>query len=72
MKALPRLAGVLLGAGLAVNARAADLKIGFISSMSGPVSADVPFSVQPDSGCGLDKRSAVVIKLEKGQWKLVP
>jgi hypothetical protein len=61
MKALPRLAGVLPGAGL-----------GFISSMSGPVSADVPFSVQPDSACGLDKRSAVVIKLVKGQWKLVP
>ncbi|WP_280151467.1 ABC transporter substrate-binding protein [Piscinibacter sp. XHJ-5] len=30
------------------------------------------FSFQPNSAYGLDKRSAVVIKLEKGQWKLVP
>jgi hypothetical protein len=61
MQARPPLAGILPGAGL-----------GFISSMSGPVSADVPFSVQPDSACGLDKRSAVVIKPEKVQWTLVP
>jgi branched-chain amino acid transport system substrate-binding protein len=45
MKALPRLAGVLLGAGLALNTLAADLKIGFISSMSGPVSAlGIPYA----------------------------
>jgi branched-chain amino acid transport system substrate-binding protein len=30
------------------------------------------FSFQPNNAYGLDKRSAVVIKLEKGQWKLVP
>ena len=30
------------------------------------------FTFQPNDAYGLDKRSAVVIKLEKGQWKLVP
>jgi len=30
------------------------------------------FSFQPNNPYGLDRRSAVVIKLEKGQWKLVP
>jgi branched-chain amino acid transport system substrate-binding protein len=30
------------------------------------------FSFHPNEAYGLDKRSAVVIKLEKGQWKLVP
>lgn len=30
------------------------------------------FSFQPNKAYGLDQRSAVVIKLEKGQWKLVP
>ena len=30
------------------------------------------FSFKPGDAYGLDKRSAVVIRLEKGQWKLVP
>jgi branched-chain amino acid transport system substrate-binding protein len=30
------------------------------------------FTFKPNDPYGLDKRSAVVIKLEKGQWKLVP
>jgi branched-chain amino acid transport system substrate-binding protein len=30
------------------------------------------FSFKPNEPYGLDKRSAVVIKLDKGQWKLVP
>jgi branched-chain amino acid transport system substrate-binding protein len=30
------------------------------------------FSFHPNDAYGLDKRSAVVIKLEKGQWRLVP
>ena len=30
------------------------------------------FSFQPNEPYGLDKRSAVVIRLDKGQWKLVP
>jgi branched-chain amino acid transport system substrate-binding protein len=30
------------------------------------------FSFQPHNPYGLDKRSAVVIKLDKGQWKLAP
>lgn len=45
MKASIRIAATLLGAGLAWNAQAADLKIGFISSMSGPVSAlGIPYA----------------------------
>ncbi|HSV47967.1 MAG TPA: ABC transporter substrate-binding protein [Ramlibacter sp.] len=45
MTALPRFACAVLGAGLAFNALAADLKIGFISSMSGPVSAlGIPYA----------------------------
>ena len=30
------------------------------------------FSFQPNNAYGLDKRSAVVIQLDKGQWKLAP
>ena len=30
------------------------------------------FSFQANNAYGLDKRSVVVIKLDKGQWKLVP
>ncbi len=30
------------------------------------------FSFQPGNAYGLDKRSVVVIKLDKGQWKLLP
>ena len=30
------------------------------------------FTFKPNEPYGLDKRSAVVIKLDKGQWKLVP
>jgi branched-chain amino acid transport system substrate-binding protein len=30
------------------------------------------FTFRPNEPYGLDKRSAVVIKLDKGQWKLVP
>lgn len=45
MKASIRLAAALAGAGLAWSAQAADLKIGFISSMSGPVSAlGIPYA----------------------------
>jgi branched-chain amino acid transport system substrate-binding protein len=45
MKVLNRVAATLLGTGLALNAMAADLKIGFISSMSGPVSAlGIPYA----------------------------
>jgi branched-chain amino acid transport system substrate-binding protein len=39
MKTLHRLAATLVGAGLALNALAADLKVGFITSLSGPVSS---------------------------------
>ena len=39
MKALQRLAVAAAGAGLALNALAADLKVGFITSLSGPVSS---------------------------------
>ena len=39
MKAIKSLAAVALGAGLAMNALAADLKVGFITSLSGPVSS---------------------------------
>jgi branched-chain amino acid transport system substrate-binding protein len=39
MKAPLRIAGIALAAALALSAHAADLKVGFISSMSGPVSA---------------------------------
>jgi branched-chain amino acid transport system substrate-binding protein len=39
MKTMKSIAGVLLGAGLAFNALAADLKVGFITSLSGPVSS---------------------------------
>ena len=45
MKTSTRIATALLGAGLAFNALAADLKIGVISSMSGPVSAlGIPYA----------------------------
>jgi branched-chain amino acid transport system substrate-binding protein len=39
MKTLHRFAATLVGAGLALNALAADLKVGFITSLSGPVSS---------------------------------
>jgi branched-chain amino acid transport system substrate-binding protein len=39
MKTLHRLAATVVGAGLALNALAADLKVGFITSLSGPVSS---------------------------------
>lgn len=39
MKALQRIAVAAAGAGLALNALAADLKVGFITSLSGPVSS---------------------------------
>lgn len=39
MKAMHRVAATLVGAGLALNALAADLKVGFITSLSGPVSS---------------------------------
>ncbi|MBC5783758.1 ABC transporter substrate-binding protein [Ramlibacter sp. USB13] len=39
MKAMHRLAVALAGTGLALNALAADLKVGFITSLSGPVSS---------------------------------
>jgi len=39
MQAMKCIAGALLGAGLALNAVAADLKVGFITSLSGPVSS---------------------------------
>ncbi len=45
MKASIRIAGALLGAGLALNAVAADLKVGFITSLSGPVSSlGIPYA----------------------------
>jgi len=34
--------------------------------------SDGVFSFHANDAYGLDKRSVVVIKLEKGQWKLVP
>jgi branched-chain amino acid transport system substrate-binding protein len=39
MKSLHRIAAAVVGAGLALNALAADLKVGFITSLSGPVSS---------------------------------
>ena len=39
MKAMHRIAVALAGAGLALNTLAADLKVGFITSLSGPVSS---------------------------------
>jgi branched-chain amino acid transport system substrate-binding protein len=39
MKTMHRVAATLVGAGLALNALAADLKVGFITSLSGPVSS---------------------------------
>ncbi len=39
MHSLPRLAAIALAAGLGLSAAAADLKVGVISSLSGPVSA---------------------------------
>jgi branched-chain amino acid transport system substrate-binding protein len=30
------------------------------------------YNFKPNDAYGLDQRSAVVIKLDKGQWKLVP
>jgi branched-chain amino acid transport system substrate-binding protein len=30
------------------------------------------FTFKPNEPNGLDKRSAVVVRLDKGQWKLVP
>ena len=40
-----RLAATLIGAGLALNALAADLKVGFITSLSGPVSSlGIPYA----------------------------
>jgi len=45
MKALTRIAAALSSAGLAFSATAADLKVGFITSMSGPVSAlGIPYA----------------------------
>ena len=45
MKTSTRITAALLGTGLALNALAADLKIGVISSMSGPVSAlGIPYA----------------------------
>ena len=45
MKAMHRLATGLIGAGLALNALAADLKVGFITSLSGPASAlGIPYN----------------------------
>lgn len=39
MKKMKMIAATVLGAGLALNALAADLKVGFITSLSGPVSS---------------------------------
>ena len=45
MKAMHRIAATVLGAGLALNALAADLKVGFITSLSGPVSSlGIPYA----------------------------
>jgi len=45
MKAMHRIAATVLGAGLALNALAADLKVGFITSQSGPVSSlGIPYA----------------------------
>ncbi|TFZ00847.1 ABC transporter substrate-binding protein [Ramlibacter henchirensis] len=45
MKAIKTIAATLLGAGLALNALAADLKVGFITSQSGPVSSlGIPYA----------------------------
>jgi branched-chain amino acid transport system substrate-binding protein len=45
MKAMKKIAATLLGAGLAMNAIAADLKVGFITSLSGPVSSlGIPYA----------------------------
>jgi branched-chain amino acid transport system substrate-binding protein len=45
MKAMHRIAATVIGAVLALNALAADLKVGFITSLSGPVSSlGIPYA----------------------------
>jgi branched-chain amino acid transport system substrate-binding protein len=45
MKTMHRIAATVLGAGVALNALAADLKVGFITSLSGPVSSlGIPYA----------------------------
>jgi branched-chain amino acid transport system substrate-binding protein len=45
MTTMHRIAATVLGAGLALNALAADLKVGFITSLSGPVSSlGIPYA----------------------------
>jgi branched-chain amino acid transport system substrate-binding protein len=45
MQAVKTIAAAVLGAGLALNAFAADLKVGFITSLSGPVSSlGIPYA----------------------------
>ena len=45
MKTLHRFAAAVIGTGVALNAIAADLKVGFITSLSGPVSAlGIPYN----------------------------
>ncbi|NML45841.1 ABC transporter substrate-binding protein [Ramlibacter sp. G-1-2-2] len=45
MRKLKTLAAAIMGAGLALNALAADLKVGFITSLSGPVSSlGIPYA----------------------------
>lgn len=45
MKAIRSIAAALLGTGLALGAQAADLKVGFITSLSGPIAAlGVPYN----------------------------
>jgi branched-chain amino acid transport system substrate-binding protein len=45
MRTMHRIAATVLGAGVALNALAADLKVGFITSLSGPVSSlGIPYA----------------------------
>src|SRR5437763_402387 len=66
-----RLAATLIGAGLALNALAADLKVGFITSLSGPVSSlGIPYAKGIQAGVThqsmVDGHKVQLIQLDDG------